>query len=269
LLDILTSGRSLPVQFTVPEGLDAEETAAIVAAALAIPAEAFLAAADSAVAAAARAGGPLDPGLPDGFVEALASETVRHPRRFRLCEGYLAPDTYAFAPGTAAVAAAGHLVEVQLSRLAAASATARDGSRTPHELLTLASIVEAEARRDDERARIAAVYVNRLARGRRLEADPTVAYVLRKKGQRILYRDLEVDSAWNTYRRRGLPLGPVGNPGPASLAAAARPDSTCDALYFVSDGAQGHVFSRTAREHEEAVRRFRQRRAADRRQQRD
>ena len=129
----------------------------------------------------------------------------------------------------------------------------------------MASIVEAEARRDDERGRIAAVYANRLAASRRLEADPTVAYVLDKKGQRLFYRDLEVDSDWNTYRRQGLPPGPIGSPGEASLQAAARPDPACDALYFVSDGADGHVFSRTAREHEEAVRRFRRLRAEARR----
>jgi len=269
LLEVLTGGRSLPVRLTVPEGLDAAEIAAIVAETLAVPAESFLTAADSVVAAAAQAGRPLDLGLPGDYVRQLEAETVRRPRHFRLCEGYLAPDTYAFAPGTGARAAAAHLVTVQFERLAGALAAARDTDLTPHELLTLASIVEAEARRDDERARIAAVYVNRLDRGRRLEADPTVAYVLGKKGQRIFYRDLEVDSPWNTYRTRGLPLGPIGSPGVASLQAAARPDSACDALYFVSDGADGHVFSRTAREHEEAVRRFRSTRAEARRRDRD
>jgi UPF0755 protein len=99
----------------------------------------------------------------------------------------------------------------------------------------------------------------------RLEADPTVAHLLGKKGERLFYRDLAVPSAWNTYRTGGLPPGPIGSPGEASLQAAARPDPDCDALFFVADGADGHVFSRTAREHEEAVQRFRALRAAQRR----
>ncbi|MBM4131087.1 endolytic transglycosylase MltG, partial [bacterium] len=124
-------------------------------------------------------------------------------------------------------------------------------------LLTLASIIEAETSRPDERARVGAVYLNRLRLGMNLAADPTVAFATQKKGQRLLYRDLEVDSAWNTYRRRGLPPGPIGSPGMASLRAAARPDPACRELYFVADGEGGHVFSHTAQEHEAAVRRYR------------
>ncbi len=106
-------------------------------------------------------------------------------------------------------------------------------------MLTLASIVEAEARQQDERPLISAVYSNRLRRNWRLEADPTVAYILEKRGKRMFFRDLEVDSPYNAYRWRGLPPGPIGNPGLASLLAAAVPDSTCDAMYFVSDGEGG------------------------------
>jgi UPF0755 protein len=98
----------------------------------------------------------------------------------------------------------------------------------------------------------------------RLEADPTVAFILRKKGKRLFYRDLEADSRYNTYRVKGLPPGPIGNPGLAALEAAAAPDSNCRALFFVSDGAGGHVFSRTAKEHEAAVREFRRIRAGNR-----
>jgi len=256
LLDDLTSGRTVQVRVTLPEGLDAAEAAAAVAAAFPFTAGTFLAAADSVAAAG---------GLPEGYPALLADESARRGRVFHACEGYLAPDTYVFSAGSDAVQVAAHLVHTQQERLARAAAVARDTALTPHQLLTLASIVEAEARRADERGRIAAVYVNRLALGRRLEADPTVAFVLGKKGKRLFFRDLEVDSPWNTYRRRGLPPGPIGSPGEASLMAAARPDSTCDALYFVSDGADGHVFSRTAREHEAAVRRFRQLRAEARR----
>ncbi len=263
LLHDLTTGRSVQVKVTIPEGLDADQVASLVEQALGIESAALLAAADSLVAA----GGP--GGRPAGYGALLAAESARRERAFRLCEGYLAPDTYVFSAGSGPVVVAAHLVQTQLARLAEVVPARRDTALTPHALLTLASIVEAEARRDDERGRIAAVYANRLARGRRLEADPTVAFVLDKKGQRLFYRDLEVDSPWNTYRNRGLPPGPIGAPGAASRRAAAQPDSTCDALYFVSDGADGHVFSRTAREHEEAVRRFRRLRAEARRQQRE
>ena len=128
-------------------------------------------------------------------------------------------------------------------------------------MLTLASVVEAEARLDTERTLVAAVYSNRLAHNWRLEADPTVAFILEKKGSRLYYKDLKVDSPYNTYVYRGLPPGPIGSPGMAALQAAARPDPGCDAMYFVSDGVGGHVFSRTLQEHEEAVRRFRRIRA--------
>jgi UPF0755 protein len=131
---------------------------------------------------------------------------------------------------------------------------------SPHDIVTLASIVEAEARRPAERALIAAVYVNRLRAGWSLEADPTVAYLLGKKGERLYYHDLEADSPYNTYRHPGLPPGPIGNPGVSALRAAAHPDRACTALWFVADGEGGHVFSRTLVDHERAVRAYRARR---------
>ena len=270
LLDALTTGRGVQIRVTVPEGLDADEVAELVCGELDRDREAFLAAADSLVREAMAAGGLFPQADGGARLEALlATESQELPRRLRLCEGYLAPDTYLFATGTTAVAAAAHLVDMQLSRLDQARAASVAGAPTGHELLVLASIVEAEARRDDERTRIAAVYANRLARGRRLEADPTVAHILDKKGKRLFYRDLEVESAWNTYSRPGLPPGPIGNPGFASLLAAAAPDPACDALFFVADGEDGHVFSSTAAEHAEAVRQFRRIREAERRRQGD
>jgi UPF0755 protein len=91
---------------------------------------------------------------------------------------------------------------------------------TAHEIVTLASIVEAEARDPRERARIAAVYYNRLKQGMKLQADPTVAYALGRRPDRILLKDLEVNSPYNTYRNYGLPAGPICNPGRAALRAA-------------------------------------------------
>lgn len=262
LLSVLTSGRSVLVRVTIPEGLDAVETADIVCAELACDRDRFLAAADSLVRTAVLIADLMSPAEAAAYDTLLASESARLPRRLRWCEGYLAPDTYLFAADASAGETADHLVTVQLERLAA---TGTAGELGAHEILTLASIVEAEARRADERGRVAAVYRNRLAAGWRLEADPTVAFLLAKKGKRLFYRDLETSSAWNTYRRRGLPPGPIGSPGAAALAAAAAPDPGCDAFYFVSDGAGGHVFSRTAAEHAQAVREFRRLRGAERR----
>jgi UPF0755 protein len=274
LLQALTTGSVVQVKVTIPEGLDAEEIADLVSEALGFAPGDFLAVADSLVMTAALQGRLLKGGEPAAgdYDSLLAAESARHPRRFRWCEGHLAPDTFQFAVGTGAAKAAHFLVATQWARLdsvmtGSGSSDILDLSRQEH--LTLASIVEAEARRDDERSLIAAVYVNRLRKGWRLEADPTVAFILRKKGKRLFYRDLEVSSPFNTYRNRGLPPGPIGSPGRAALKAAAHPDPACRAMYFVSDGQGGHVFSRTAREHQAAVREFRNARAEDRRHRND
>lgn len=270
LLDALVSGSGVQHRVTIPEGLDALEVTDLVSRELAVDPARFLAVADSLVGVA-LAGGRVVGGRADGahLDSLLAAETVARFGRLHRCEGYLAPDTYLFAAGTLASAVAAHLVETQLTRLAAASEAGRPGLPKGHRLLVLASIVEAEARRDDEHGRIAAVYTNRLARGMRLEADPTVAHLLGKKGERLFYRDLAVRSAWNTYRVGGLPPGPIGSPGRAALMAASHPDSTCAALFFVADGENGHVFSRTIQEHEAAVQRFRRLKAAERRRHSD
>lgn len=181
-------------------------------------------------------------------------------------EGYLFPETYRFAAGTAAADVVAALVgSFQDHFDRTLRQRAEEIGWSVHEVVTLASIVEAEAVFDAERPRVAAVYRNRLDRGWRLEADPTVAYVLRKEGERLLFRDLEVDSAYNTYRRAGLPPGPINSPGLASLRAVLWPEPGFEAMYFVADGRGGHVFSRTWQEHREAVEHYRrQRREAER-----
>jgi len=196
LLQVLTSGAAVQVKVTIPEGLDAEEIAGLVSVALGFSRDDFLATADSLVMAAALQGRLLKGGeiTAEQYDSLLSFESARWPRRFRWCEGHLAPDTFHFAEGTDAATAAHFLVSTQWARLdsvmtGSGTATALDLSRQG--ILTLASIVEAEARRDDERPLIAAVYVNRLRKGWRLEADPTVAFILGKKGKRLFYRDLD------------------------------------------------------------------------------
>ncbi len=273
LLNDLITGLSVQVVMTIPEGLESSEIAAIVANAMGFPPEKFLAVADSLareLAASQRLLGSTA-GLTDHDAVLTVASAGTGSRVFHWCEGLLAPDTYHFAEGTDPETVAGFLLKTQFTRLQKAIDHGRGGVNadlTALQLLTLASVVETEARRDNERAQIAAVYSNRLQKNWRLEADPTVAFILGKKGERLFFKDLKVDSPFNTYRNKGLPPGPIGAPGLASLLAAAMPDPSCEAMYFVSDGQDGHVFSRTAREHEAAVQAFRAARSQERKRQR-
>lgn len=170
-------------------------------------------------------------------------------------EGYLLPDTYRFAKGETP----DRVLEVLLAAgetfyrdSLAADAEAAGLSR--RELWSLASVIEAEAARAEERAKISAVFWNRLRRGQRLESDPTVLFALDRAPGRVLYRDLEIDSPYNTYRYAGLPPGPICAPGRASLRAALHPTPGFTALFFVARGDGSHVFSSTLAEHNRARR---------------
>ena len=129
----------------------------------------------------------------------------------------------------------------------------------PHELVTLASMVESEAGRRDESARVAGVFINRLRIGMRLQSDPTVAYGLDRvvsKEAPLTRADLRVNHPHNTYVHAGLPPTPISNPGRAALEAAAHPSVSGD-LFFVADGEGGHRFAETLEAHNSNVARFR------------
>jgi UPF0755 protein len=132
--------------------------------------------------------------------------------------------------------------------------------KTPEELVTLASIVEKEAGKADERSRVAAVFINRLKSKMKLQSDPTIIYGLTggkgSLGRPIMKSEIEQPTPYNTYVIEGLPPGPIANPGRASLEAVANPARTKD-LYFVADGTGGHLFSETYEQHQKNVARLR------------
>ncbi len=168
-------------------------------------------------------------------------------------EGYIFPDTYAFPDGTTARQAVDEMVK-RFEREWKPEWTARlpQIALNRHDIVTLASIIEKEARKPEERPVISAVYLNRLRERMLLQADPTVQYALGKHTARVLYRDLEIDSPYNTYKYPGLPPGPIASPGGPSLTAALFP-AVAPYLYFVAHPDGHHEFRTTFAEHEAAV----------------
>jgi UPF0755 protein len=172
-------------------------------------------------------------------------------------EGFLFPDTYRFAIGTPPGAAARHLVD-RFLEVWREESTGVDLWASPLEIMTLASMVEAETSLASERGVIAGVFFNRLRRGMLLQCDPTVVFALKRNGQwsgRLLRIHWQFDDPYNTYRYAGLPPGPINSPGRAAIAAAVQPETTPH-MYFVARPGGGHTFSRTLAEHNRAVARL-------------
>ena len=175
------------------------------------------------------------------------------PRAMTL-EGFLFPDTYRLTRQTTAP----ELIEQMLRRFREVYAelrASRPQAPPPWETVILASLVEEETAVESERPLVASVFRNRLRIGMPLQCDPTLVYVLQQAGRYrgTLYKDdLELRSAYNTYRNQGLPPGPISNPGRAALAAAMAP-SESGYLYFVADNKGGHVFSADIDRHSQAV----------------
>lgn len=172
-------------------------------------------------------------------------------------EGYLFPDTYEVEPRRpdAAAALVRRMVQRHRAVVGPMLPQVRASGRSLREVVTLASLVELETARKEERPHIAAVFLNRLRRHVPLQTDPTVIYALRRAGTwdgNIRKGDLEIDSPYNTYRYAGLPPGPIANPGREAIRAVIEPLPSDD-LYFVSRNDGSHQFSRTLAEHERAV----------------
>lgn len=180
-------------------------------------------------------------------------------------EGYLFPDTYQVTKGMRVEEILARMVQRFRDRSGTADVIARASQRGLglHQLVTLASIVEKEAALATERPIIARVFLNRLRLDMPLQADPTVAYALTKEGRALTRDDLQVDHPFNTYKHRGLPPGPIGNPGRAAIDAVLEP-ANVPYLYFVAVDDRAHYFSTTLEEHAQAVARYRQYRARSR-----
>jgi len=237
VLDKLVRGDIVLHKVTIPEGLRIDETADVFAAAGFGPREAFLEAARDVRAL-------------DGLDSAAAD-----------LEGYLFPDTYLLAMGATPRSIVAEMVgrfrrEMTPERMA----RTKELGLSLREVVTLASLVEEEAGVDDERARIAAVFRNRLRMSMLLQCDPTVVYSLVRDNKyrgRIYHSDLEYPSVYNTYLKPGLPPGPICSPGARSLEAALYPAQTGE-LYFVVSGPGRHRFSTNIQDHQQAVRRYRE-----------
>ena len=181
-------------------------------------------------------------------------------------EGYLFPDTYYFTRHTSAAEMVARMV-ARFRKVYGELEGQHSPSRPVREVVIMASMVEEETALPEERQLVAGVFYNRLKAGLALQCDPTVVYAALLAGRyrgAISHSDLQFHSPYNTYRRRGLPPGPIANPGRASLEAAMAPAST-DYMYFVSNAESGHVFSTNLRDHSRAVAEYRRKTNASRR----
>jgi UPF0755 protein len=243
VFDTLAAGRIFEISVTVPEGFNTLQIAALLDEKGLVTRDAFLEAAHDATPIH-----DLAPSAPS-------------------VEGFLFPATYHFPRHVTAQDAittmTAHFRTVWNSLGPAGlspNTTLPSGALSPEQILTLASMVESETPKPEERPIVAGVFMNRLRIGMPLASDPTVVYALEQAGKYkgvLTIPDLGFDSPYNTYRYKGLPPGPIANPGEASLRAAREP-AAVDYLYFVADTEGGHFFSKTLAEHNRNVARYHQ-----------
>lgn len=232
ILDILHAGRQMHEKITIPEGVTARRIASLFSKQVDIDSTEFVRLVSDST-----------------FLEetGIAAQNL---------EGYLFPETYYLPWGVTEKEAITFMLAQFRSHLPdSAEQKAQRLGLSLNEIVTLASIIEGEAMIDSERRTISAVYHNRLRKGIRLQADPTIQYIIPGGPRRLLNADLEIDSPYNTYLYAGLPPGPINNPGQKSIEAALDPEET-PFLYMVAKGDGSHIFSITLAEHNKAHREF-------------
>ena len=231
VLDQLTAGRTVQRFVTIPEGLTSREAVALIAAAEGMK----------------------------GIVDIPP-------------EGSILPETHTFTLNENRAVLVARMQQAMKDTVAELWARRAENLpvSTPEEAVILASIVEKETGLPEERQRVAAVFVNRLRKGMKLQSDPTVVYAItrgeRELGRALRFKDLEVQDPYNTYYAAGLPPGPICNPGRAAIAAVLNPIESKE-LYFVADGSGGHAFAETLAEHNRNVANWRKVQKEQRRQQ--
>lgn len=232
ILRRLVRGDILQIKVTFREGIQSEEMAEILREAVNMDPDSFFAAVRDS--------------------EILSAYGIPAPS----LEGYLYPDTYYLNSGISAEETVNLMVRHFEERVCdSMRLRAGEIGMSLHEAVTLASIIEGEAALASERPLISALYHNRLERGMRLQADPTIQYIIPDGPRRLLSRDLEIESPYNTYLYAGLPPGPVNNPGIDCIRAALYP-AEAPYLYMVANGDGSHTFSTNIRDHLQAKSRF-------------
>jgi UPF0755 protein len=235
LYSIFTGKQLCTVKVTFPEGIRLQKYASILTHKLSI---------DSA-----------------GFMQYVMSDSLLKANSIpeESVEGYFMPNTYEFYWKEPIREIVSRLMDAQNQVWRTKfERNAEEEGRTRYEILTLASIIEAETPVDDEKARISGVYYNRLKYSMPLQSDPTVQFALGNHKSRILFKDLDIESPYNTYKHLGLPPGPINSPGIKSIGAALFPENN-NYLYFVAigDGSGRHSFARTAAQHSYNVQAYR------------
>lgn len=228
ILEMMTRGEVVTHTVTIPEGYSIEQIAAVLSSNGLIDREKFLAYA-------------MSDGVENNY-------NIEGPG----LEGYLYPDTYQFARGLNASAIVDGMIKRFREITAQFEQELAASGMTLHEVVTLASIVEKETGKASERPVIASVFLNRIRKRMRLESDPTVIYGIKNFSGNLKKKDLSTRTPYNTYVIRGLPPGPIANPGADSIKAVLYPAKT-NYLYFVSKNDGSHYFSSNLREHNRAV----------------
>lgn len=231
IVDVIVSGKALidTVKFTIPEGYNLDQIVEKL--------------------------NSLGVVSPESIQTALKAKVYDYefigqiPQRENKLEGYLFPDTYEIYKDTTAEAIVDKLLERFDSLFTEEYRNrAKEMNMTIDQVIILASIIEREGKLDSERKTISAVFHNRLKKNMKLQSCATIQYILKEQKEVLTYKDLEIESPYNTYKYAGLPLGPIASPGLKSIEAALYPEEA-DYLYFVTKGDGSHIFSRTYDEH--------------------